>query len=1177
MKVSTTMIGSTTNPSHSQHTFHIPVLGTGFSVDTPLRVARYGISSVITIADDTMIEDLRHHYAAKYGEPYTPIHKFDDDWRARRITEYLNLVDRIVRQQFAALRASEFTPGSEITKYFALLPDTAPLKQLYLQMLSAHPSEKNEIQTTLREQILPGWINVNIMTKVDRINVDAMCEPLPEIYSDALSSLRGYANSTLESGMVLSAGLNRRLFAYFSEFPDFFANEMGRIKKQIILKVSDYRSAVIQGKFFAKKGLWVSEYRMESGVNCGGHAFAGNGNLTGPVLAEISAKRHELGEELSRYCREALKAQNKPIPETFVPFRVTAQGGIGTAAEDTMLRRLYDIDSTGWGTPFLLVPEATQVEPYTLKKLQEAKENDIYLSSVSPLGVPFHNLKVSKSELNKQKLIDDGNAGSPCPLGHLVSNTEFTEQPICTASRQYQALKIAELKSLSLPADELEERTLRVLAKACICSDLGDTAYILNEIPKPAGLFPAICPGPNIAYYDRVASLREMVDHIYGRGNLLQHQDRPHMFVKELNLNIDFLANLIHEVNTGFGNTKDSDLEDFRANLDLGIDYYLKLVPSLIEETAAARNRILLQLEACRQRLKTVMTSLLEVSSRRVLTEIPEKKQVSTAPLFISPASFDPAADLTLLVASHSGNGRSFARRVATLANELGLRINVMNMGTFPPTLLMKAKNLIAIISTYGEGEPPVAAEVLFEYLKNPKAERLDHLRFSVLGLGDKSYIHFCKAGVDLDRMLASLGAQRLFKRVDGDVDYNAEAVHWLIGVVKALLPPGEAENAKLSQLAASVDDGYSARRPYWATVLTKANLNGPGSTKETYHIELALEDSRAMEHHPGDACGVVSQNSDALVKDVLAALQATGSDLQGNMPILTDVLKVMELTVLAPSVIVHHNAFARSPELDAIIADDEKLRAFIYGRDFIDLLREYPIAYTFENLIEVLRPAPPRLFSITSAQVCHPEKLTLLVGVLRYTSQGRAKAGMASTALADRVNVGDRIPIFIRPNEGFRMPEDQKARIIMIGAGTGVAPFRAYLQKRALLPKCELVGKSWLFFGNPHVATDFLYNEELNGFLKNGTLTRLTTAFSRDQEHKVYVNHKILEHAQEIYAWLSVGAKVYVSGGKEMARDVFAALVECARRCGALSEEAASDYSTQLRRSGQYVEDVYS
>lgn len=589
---------------HSQHTFHIPVMGTGFTVDTPLRVARYGISSVISLTDDTLIESMRQYNAEKYGEPFTPIHKYDDDWRARRITEYLNLVDRVVRKQFEAVRTSEFLPGSEITKYFDLLPERSSLKQLYLRMLSADLSEKEHIQLTLREQMLPGWIDVNIMTKLDRTNVDKSGEPLPEIDSDAMSGLRGYANSTLASGIVLSAGLNRRMFAYFSEFSDFFADEMGRIKKQIILKVSDYRSAVIQGKFLAKKGLWISEFRMESGLNCGGHAFAGHGNLMGPVLAEISAKRHELSNELSRHCRETLQKQGKPVPATFVPFRVTAQGGIGTAAEAELLRRLYHIDSVGWGTPFLLVPEATQVEPYTLRKLQEAKENDIYLSNASPLGVPFHNLWASKSELKKKKLIDEGKAGSACSLGHLVSNTEFTDEPICTASRRYQALKIAELQSLALPAGELEERTLQVLSKACICSDLGDSAYALNEISKVGGRFPAICPGPNIVYYDHVASLSEMMDHVYGREQVPQRQDRPHMFIKELSLNIDFLFNLIEDVNSGYGNSKKSDLQAFRANLDLGINYYQEVVPSLIEETEASKNRILLQLEACRQRLE---------------------------------------------------------------------------------------------------------------------------------------------------------------------------------------------------------------------------------------------------------------------------------------------------------------------------------------------------------------------------------------------------------------------------------------------------------------------------------------------------------------------------------------------------------------------------------------------
>jgi NADPH-dependent sulfite reductase flavoprotein alpha-component len=1162
---------------HSQHTFHIPVMGTGFTVDTPLRVARYGISSVISLVDDTLIEEMRRAYAAEYGQPFTPIQKYDEDWRARRITEYLNLVDRIVRQQFEALRASEFAPGSEITRYFELLPDTAPLRCLYVRMQSANGQEKARIQASLRTQIVPGWINVNIMTKLDRANVDRMCEPLPEIYSDALSALRGYANSTLSSGIVLSAGLNRRLYAYFSEFPDFFADETGWIRKQIILKVSDYRSAVIQGKFFAKKGLWVSEYRMESGLNCGGHAFAGNGNLIGPVLAELSSKRQELGDELSRLCLGSLKAQGKSVPAALVPFRVTAQGGIGTAAEDALLRRLYQIDSTGWGTPFLLVPEATQVEPDTLVKLQQAKEHDVYLSDVSPLGVPFHNLRVSQSELNKQQLIEDGNSGSACPLGHLVSNTEFTEQPICTASRQYQALKLAELKALSLSPEELAEQTRRVMAKACICSDLGDTAYVLKGIPKAGGAFPAVCPGPNIAYYDRVASLREMVDHIYGRGNLIRRTDRPHMFIKELNLNIDFLFNLIRETNAGLGSAKDSDIEEFRVNLADGIDYYTELMPSLTEESPPARTHMLVQLEACRQRLSAVMATLLDAPLRRKAIKIPVRKPVAADPLPPpADASGTTGEPVTLLVASHTGNGRNFARRVAAQAQQAGIRVRTVNMGSYPPADLAGEKNLLAIISTYGEGDPPVAAEVLFEYLKSPDAPRLDQLRFSVLALGDKGYIHFCKAGADLDAMLEAAGGHRLYERVDGDVDFHEAAGRWLTGVFEAIAPRKDGDAAERFHIEVPEDEGYSARHPYSATVMSKSNLNGPGSTKETYHIELAVEGA-GMEFHPGDACGVVSRNSDPLVGKLLSALQLTGRNIASSGLLLADVLTDMELTVLVPSVIAQHNAFAKSRDLEAILADDERLKAYIHGRDFIDLVKEYPVAYDPEALIHVLRPAPPRLFSITSSQLRHPGRLDLLVGALRYESQGRARQGMASTYLADRIRVGDRIPIFIRPNEGFRMPADPKVPIIMVGAGTGVAPFRAFLQERALLPRSEPVGNSWLFFGNPHAAADFLFQEEWNGHLKSGTLTRLTTAFSRDQQDKVYVHHRILEHASEVYAWMEAGAVVYVSGAKAMAHDVFTALVECARRCGPLSAEDACAYGTRLRRAEHYLEDVYS
>jgi hypothetical protein len=490
-----------------------------------------------------------------------------------------------------------------------MLPDTPPSKALYRTMLAtSDPVAKQRLQTELRGRVTRGALNVNIKTKVDRANIDKGGGPLPEIYSDALAALRGFALSTAGSGIVLSAGLNRRLFTYMEEFEDFYPDATGKVKKEIILKVSDYRSAVTQGKFFAKKGLWVSEYRIESGLNCGGHAFAGNGYLMGPVLEELRFKRHELATQLSEFCRNALKAKNKIIPKAFTPFRVTAQGGIGTAQEDAFLRRYYHLDSTGWGSPFLLVPEVTQVDPNLLSQLVNARENDVYLSDVSPLGVPFQTLRDSPSEIHKRELIKAGHPGSTCPLGHLVNNTEFTQQPICTASKQFQTLKISHLKKQNLPDDQYHDRYQRIIDKSCICSNLGDTVYELRGIKKKSGgNFPAVCPGPNIAHFNKVTTLPEMTNHIYGRSNLMTDTKRPHMFIKELQLNIDFLAKLLDEKKRGLGDTKNADLEEFHTNLSDGIAYYRSLTPVITEEPAEAKVRILAQLNACDQKLAAVI------------------------------------------------------------------------------------------------------------------------------------------------------------------------------------------------------------------------------------------------------------------------------------------------------------------------------------------------------------------------------------------------------------------------------------------------------------------------------------------------------------------------------------------------------------------------------------------
>ncbi|MBF0485212.1 MAG: hypothetical protein HQL16_01730, partial [Candidatus Omnitrophica bacterium] len=474
------------------HSFHIPVMGTGFTIDSPIRVARYGINSVISLVDDNLIEDVRKFYAARYNEAYEPIKKFDTDWRARRITEYLNLVDRIVKKQIETLKQTPFTAGSEITKYFEFLPDGSPLKGLYMRMLAtANGEEKNRLQKELRNKVVPGRIDVNIMTKLDKLNLAKDGTPLPDEQSDALAALRGFAQSTVNAALVLSAGFNRKLYSYIEEFADFYADAAGNFKKEIILKVSDYRSAITQGKFLTKKGVWVSEFRIESGLNCGGHAFAGSGHLMVPILEEFKQRKQELIDLLGSICREALALKNKPAPLN-LNFRLTAQGGIGTVNEDRFLRRYYGVISTGWGSPFLLVPEAVQIDKETLDRLAAAGEQDIYLSDVSPLNVAFNNLRNSLSEMKKCLKISQGEPGSTCLLGHLANNTEFTKNPVCTASRVYQKLKLEALKAKRLPKEEYEREAAKVTAKACICAELGHGVYMNEHIGRKDNNTPAV-------------------------------------------------------------------------------------------------------------------------------------------------------------------------------------------------------------------------------------------------------------------------------------------------------------------------------------------------------------------------------------------------------------------------------------------------------------------------------------------------------------------------------------------------------------------------------------------------------------------------------------------------------------------------------------------------------------
>lgn len=590
------------------HSVHIPVMGTGFSIDTPIKVAKYGISSVISLVDDVLIEEMRKYYCKLINEEYVEITKYEDDYRAKRITAYLNLVDKIVKQKFEEVRNSCFEIGSEINKYFEMLSENSPLKNLYIKMLDSKDSEtKLQLQNQLRAEMKPGDINVNIMTKLDRTNYTQKKEELPIEYSDALSALRGYAKSSLESAIVFSAGINRRLYTYVEKFEDFYANASGYIKKKIILKVSDYRSTLIQGKFFAKKGLWVSEFRVESGLNCGGHAFASDGYLMGPILEEFKQKKHDLIETLHNIYTAALKTKNKFVFTKPHTIEITAQGGIGTYQEDRFLLNYYSLDGTGWATPFLLVPEATNVDNETLAKLVNAGESDLYLSDVSPLGVPFNNLKNNNSDLEKFRLVEKDRPGSACPKGFLVSNTEFTKIPICTASRQYQKLKLDQLKELHLSNKEYNKVFRKIVDKACICNDLAESPLIQHNIPKNGKRFTAICPGPNLAYFDKISTLSEMLGHIYGRINILKECYRPHMFIKELKMYIDYFKKEIDKTGDDISEKQIQYLNDFKNNLLDGISYYKELFPKMIDESKAICEERLSKLQELAARLENII------------------------------------------------------------------------------------------------------------------------------------------------------------------------------------------------------------------------------------------------------------------------------------------------------------------------------------------------------------------------------------------------------------------------------------------------------------------------------------------------------------------------------------------------------------------------------------------
>lgn len=543
-------------------------MGTCFTADTPLRVSHLGIDSAISLVDDRLLERIGLFYAKKFGLPYATRSSSESHVRASRIREYLNLVHFLSNENFRRTLAAPFDGTSDKDRYFQMLPTEDPLRKRYRQMLSMHKGPVRESEeNSLSRQMQPGRIDVNIMVKLDRPGFD-----------DAKEALRGYAESDLSknTAVILSAGINQALFSEMEKFPCFYRNAEGSFDKRIVLKISDFRSAQIQGKFLSRKGLEVSEYRIESGLNCGGHLFPSDGELLPSILSEFCEKRETLRSGF-RKAVEKYYADHGLETSRLIPFeaKFTVQGGIGNFGEAERMRKIYGMDGCGIGSPFLLVPEATLVDDATRKLLAKAGLDEILISRASPLGVPFSNLKTCDAEVERKENIRKNIPGAPCVKGFLQNNTEFSERAICTASREYQQKKLQQIENL--PVSDAEKERLRepVLEKTCICHKLGNSALIALGLETSESAPPSICPGPNLGFFNRNFSLAEMVDLIYGRVASLSTENRPHLFALEILLYAKWFRGEVLAANGNFEATE--RLKKIARNLRSGMGKALEI------------------------------------------------------------------------------------------------------------------------------------------------------------------------------------------------------------------------------------------------------------------------------------------------------------------------------------------------------------------------------------------------------------------------------------------------------------------------------------------------------------------------------------------------------------------------------------------------------------------------
>ncbi|SFC81762.1 assimilatory sulfite reductase (NADPH) flavoprotein subunit [Pseudoalteromonas denitrificans] len=540
------------------------------------------------------------------------------------------------------------------------------------------------------------------------------------------------------------------------------------------------------------------------------------------------------------------------------------------------------------------------------------------------------------------------------------------------------------------------------------------------------------------------------------------------------------------------------------------------------------------------------------------------------------------AATLTILFGSQTGNAKGVANQLKAQAEARGLTVKLVNMADYKPNALKKEKFITVVVSTYGEGEPPEDAENLHEFLYSKKAPKLAGVKVAVLGLGDSSYEFFCKTAQDFEQRFTELGAQSIFARADLDVDYEDEATTWVNGALDAFEPDLKAQQGNSAQVItmpgiATSTSQYNKQNPFAAELSLVQKITGRDSTKDVRHVEISLEGSD-LTYTAGDSLGVYFLNDEVLVDETLSLLSidaATEITLgDKTISVRQALIENLELTQSYPAFVEKFAAATNNVELVKIAEDKASLREFIEPRQIFDIIRQHPAKLEAQALVDCLRKLQARLYSIASSQSEVEEEVHLTIGLVEFETFGSEHFGGCSGYLAKRAEEGASVKVFVEHNDNFRLPTDTNTPVLMVGPGTGIAPFRAFLQEREA---SEAQGENWLFFGNPHFTQDFLYQVELQGYLKSGVLSKLDVAFSRDQADKVYVQDKLRKNGAEVYAWLEKGAHFYVCGdANRMAKDVHQALLDIVQQFGGKSEEDAQAYLKDLRNQNRYQKDVY-